>query len=81
MKKNSVLILGSSGMLGIEVLKELSSNPAIKVYATYRKRRDLKIIKKIVGKKFQSISWYKFAIDGKYELSLKKIIKKKRLCN
>ena len=77
MKKNSVLILGSSGMLGIEVLKELSSNPAIKVYATYRKRRDLKIIKKIVGKKFQSISWYKFAIDGKYELSLKKIIKKK----
>ena len=71
MKKNSVLILGSSGMLGIEVLKELSSNPAIKVYATYRKRRDLKIIKKIVGKKFQSISWYKFAIDGKYELSLK----------
>lgn len=77
MKKNSVLILGSSGMLGIEVLKELASNPAIKVYATHRKRSDLKIIKKIVGKKFQSISWYKFAIDGKYELSLKKIIKKK----
>lgn len=77
MKKKSVLILGSAGMLGIEVLKEFASNPKLKLYATYRKKKDLKIIKKIIGKNFESISWLKFEIVGKYEPFLKKIIHKK----
>ena len=74
MKKKSVLILGAAGMLGIEVLREFASNPKLKLYATYRKKKDLKIIKKIIGKNFESIHWYKFEIFGKYEALLKKII-------
>ena len=39
MRKNTVLILGSPGMLGVEVLKEFASKPQISLHATYRKKK------------------------------------------
>jgi len=77
MSKNTVLILGSAGMLGVEVLKQFASKPEISLHATYRKKRDLEKIKKIIGKKFSTIKWHKFEIIGKYEAKLIKILKKK----
>lgn len=77
MSKNTVLILGSAGMLGIEVLKQFVSKPEISLHATYRKKKDLEKIKKIIGKKSSTIKWHKFEIIGKYEAKLIKILKKK----
>jgi dTDP-4-dehydrorhamnose reductase len=77
MSSKSVLILGSAGMLGIEVLKEFVSKSDISLYATYRKKKDLRKIKKIIGEKFQNIKWYKFEIFKDFEKKLKKIIRNK----
>ncbi len=53
MKKN-ILILGSTGMLGMEVLRSFQSINNVNIYASYRKKQYLKNLnKKKLLKPFQ----------------------------
>ncbi len=45
MKKN-ILILGSTGMLGMEVLRSFQSINNVNIYASYRKKQYLKNLNK-----------------------------------
>ncbi len=77
MSRNNVLILGSAGMLGIEILKEFVFNSDLSIHATYRKKKDLNKIKKIIGIKFKNIKWHKFEILKDFEKNLVKIVRNK----
>ena len=74
--KKSVLILGASGMLGVEVLRELSKKN-ITIYATVRDLKDKTLIQRHLNEKLTKIKWIKFKIDNKYLINLKKIVKNK----
>jgi len=75
--KKKILILGSAGMLGIEVLREFSKNNNFELTSTYRTRKDLTLIKKVLSQDISNVFWKKFIIKGDYEKNLKKIVKNK----
>ena len=74
--KKKVLVLGSSGMLGIEVLRELL-NRNIDLYATIRSSSDKIKIKKYLNSDISKIKFYNLDIKGSYKSKLKKIVSKK----
>ena len=49
--RKKILVFGSSGMLGIEVVKELSKLNNFIVHATVRKTKDIKLVKNYIGEK------------------------------
>ena len=49
--KKKILILGSSGMLGIEVLKEIIKLDNFLIHATVRRKNDIKFVKNYLGQK------------------------------
>ena len=73
--KKKVLIIGSTGMLGSAVINQFILNKKIDLSATYREKKDLNILKKILKFKKLRVKWIKFSIKGNYEKNLKKIIK------
>ena len=75
--KKKVLIIGSTGMLGSAVINQFIKNKKINLSATYREKKDLNILKKILKFKKPRVKWIKFSIKGNYEKKLKKIIKNK----
>ena len=75
--KKKILILGSAGMLGIEVLREFLKNNNFELTSTYRKRKDLILIKKVLSQDISNVFWEKFIIKGDYEKKLKRIVKNK----
>lgn len=74
--KKRVLVLGASGMLGIEVISELLSKN-IDLYATIRNSSDKLKIKKYLKSDISKIKFFNFKIDGNYKAKLKKIVNKK----
>jgi dTDP-4-dehydrorhamnose reductase len=74
--KKKVLVLGSTGMLGIEVLRELL-NRNIDLYATIRSSSDKIKIKKYLNSDISKIKFYNLDIKGSYKSKLKKIVSKK----
>ena len=74
--KKKVLVLGSTGMLGIEVLRELL-NKNIDLYATIRSSSDKIKIKKYLNSDISKIKFYNLDIKGSYKSKLKKIVSKK----
>jgi len=76
MKKN-FLILGASGMLGIELVKEFSKKKNISLYVTIRNVKDKKLITKYLGRNPKNIRWIKFEIKNQYFNKLKRITKNK----
>ena len=74
--KKKVLVLGSTGMLGIEVLRELL-NKNIDLYATIRSSSDKIKIKKYLNSDISKIKFYNLDIKGPYKSKLKKIVSKK----
>ena len=60
MKK--ILILGSTGMLGSQVLRALQELKDFKIYATYKNNKKLSILKKII-KINSNVNFIKFKID------------------
>ena len=77
MKNKKILILGASGMLGIEVLREFSKKKNVIIYATIRNTADKKIIKNYLKKDFEKIRWIKFRIEKNYINRLKILVKNK----
>ena len=65
--KHKVLVIGASGMLGIEVVKELSKNKNVNLCATIRSNTDKSKIKKYLNNDISNIKFYKFNIDGNYK--------------
>jgi dTDP-4-dehydrorhamnose reductase len=74
--KNKILVLGASGMLGIEVIRGLL-NKNIELFATIRKSSDKIKIKKYLKSDISRIKFYKLNIAGNYLIKLKKIVSKK----
>ena len=75
--KHKVLVIGASGMLGIEVVKELSKNKNVNLCATIRSNTDKSKIKKYLNNDISNIKFYKFNIDGNYKKKLKEIVSNK----
>lgn len=76
MKKKKVLILGASGMLGVEVLREFSKKNIL-LYATIRSQKEIKRIQTYFDYKIKNIKFIKFEIKKNYINNLKKVIKDK----
>ena len=76
MKKKKVLILGASGMLGVEVLREFSKKNIL-VYATIRSQKEIKRIQIYLDYKIKNIKFIKFEIKKNYINNLKKVVKDK----
>lgn len=74
--KKKVLVLGSTGMLGIEVIRELL-HKNIDLYATIRKSSDKKKIKNYLKSDISKINFYNLDIKDAYKPKLKKIVNKK----
>ena len=74
--KTKVLVLGVSGMLGIEVLRGLL-NKNIHLYATIRNSTDKTKIKKYLKSDISKIKFYNFNINSRYKSKLKKIVNNK----
>lgn len=74
--KKKVLVLGASGMLGIEVIRHLLKEN-ITLFATIRNFSDKKKIKNYLNSNISNIKFYKFSIKGSYAHKLKKIVKNK----
>ena len=72
--RKKILVLGSSGMLGIEVLKEIAKLNNSLIYATVRKTKDIKLVKKYIGEKKNSIKFLKFQINKNYKKKIKKYV-------
>tara|TARA_B100000989_G_scaffold125527_1_gene93075 strand:- start:16680 stop:17582 length:903 start_codon:yes stop_codon:yes gene_type:complete len=72
--RKKILVLGSSGMLGIEVLKEIAKLNNSLIYATVRKTKDIKLVKKYIGEKKNSIKFLKFQINKNYKKKLKNML-------
>lgn len=70
MKKN-ILILGATGMLGMEVLRSFQSINNVNIYASYRKKQYLKNLNK------KKTTFFKFDVD--HTNILKRLSKKKIL--
>lgn len=74
-KIKSVLILGSTGMLGWKVLDTFCNYENFKIYATYRDKKSLKLLKKKIDKKkIKRVKFLKFNILKSSDTQLKKII-------
>ena len=73
---NSILIIGGLGMLGSQVVKELS-NSSFKVTATYRNYRDLQKFKKKYFSISKRVYFNKFDIRKSNETSISKLIQGK----
>lgn len=76
--KKKILILGASGMLGVEVLRELSLKKDIILHATIRSLKDIKSIENYLGYKVSNVKFHLFNIKNNYQKNLKKIIKDKK---
>jgi len=76
--KKNVLILGASGMLGIEVVRELIKKKNINLYVAIRNLKDKKLIQKYLDSNISGLKYYKFKIEGNYQAILKKITKNKQ---
>ena len=76
--KKNVLILGGSGMLGIEVLRELINIKNITLHVTIRNPKDKRLIQRYLDCSISNIKFYKFKIEGSYKSKLKKITKDKQ---
>tara|TARA_B100000989_G_scaffold72938_1_gene51228 strand:- start:5040 stop:5945 length:906 start_codon:yes stop_codon:yes gene_type:complete len=76
MKKKKVLILGASGMLGVEVLREFSKKNIL-LYATIRSQKEIKRIQTYFDYKIKNIKFIKFEIKRNYINNLKKVVKDK----
>ena len=74
--KKKVLVLGATGMLGIEVIRELL-NSNIQLYATIRNSSDKTKIKKYIKADTSKIKFYNLNIKGNYKSKLKKIVSNK----
>ena len=74
--KKKVLVFGATGMLGIEVIRELL-NQNIDLYATIRNSSDKIKIKKYLKSDISKIKFYNFNINQNYKKKLKKIVGKK----
>ena len=72
--KKKILILGSSGMLGIEVLKEISKLDNFLIHATVRRKNDIKSVKNYLEDKKYPVKFLKFQIEKNYKAKLKKIL-------
>ena len=68
--RKKILILGASGMLGIEVLREALKLNNFKIYATIRKKNDIQIIKKNLKTEINKITFNKFQINSNYAKNL-----------
>ena len=75
--KKKVLILGASGMLGVEVLREFLKKKNILVYATIRSKKEIKRIQTYFDYKIKNIKFIKFQIKKNYINNLKKVVKGK----
>jgi len=75
--KKKILILGASGMLGIEVIRELSLKKNIILHATIRSLKDIKLIKNYLNHEISHVKFHQFKIKNNYLKNLKKIIKDK----
>ena len=75
--RKNVLILGASGMLGIEVVRELIKKKNINLHVAIRSLKDKKLIQKYLGCNISGIKFYKFKIESNYQANLKKITKNK----
>ena len=69
--KKKVLVFGATGMLGIEVIRELL-NQNIDLYATIRNSSDKIKIKKYLKSDISKIKFYNFNINQNYKKNLKK---------
>jgi len=76
--KKNVLILGATGMLGIEVVRELIKKKNIILHVAIRSLKDKKLIQKYLSCDISGIKFYKFKIEGNYQATLKKITKNKK---
>lgn len=74
--RKKVLVFGSTGMLGIEVIRELLGQN-IDLYATIRNSSDKIKIQKYLKSDISKIKFYKFNINENYKTKLKKIVSKK----
>ncbi len=74
--RKKVLVLGASGMLGIEVIRELLSKD-LDLYASIRNSRDKVKIKKYLNKDVSKIKFINFKIGGNYKNKLKNLVYKK----
>ena len=76
MKKKTLYILGCTGMLGSDLLKIFSKKNEFLIYASYRKKKLLKILKK----KELDCSYFKLDIANKNDISnFEKNLKKNSL--
>jgi dTDP-4-dehydrorhamnose reductase len=75
--KKKILIIGSTGMLGSAVLNEFTTHSDFEIFATYRNKKDVELLKKKFNHKFLNVNWYKFDIKKNYQQRLKKICKRK----
>ncbi len=75
--RKKILILGASGMLGIEVLREALKLNNFKIYATIRKKNDIQIIKKNLKTEINKITFNKFQINSNYAKNLKNLVNNK----
>ena len=75
--KKKVLILGASGMLGVEVLREFLKKKNILVYATIRSKKEIKRIQTYFDYEIKNIKFIKFQIKKNYINNLKKVVKSK----
>lgn len=72
--RKKILVFGSSGMLGIEVLKELTKLNNFTIHATVRETQDIKLVKNYIGEKKNLIKFIKFQINKNYKKKLKKTL-------
>ena len=68
--RKKVLVLGASGMLGLEVIRELLSKN-LDLYASIRNSKDVLKIKKYLNTDISKIKFVNFKIDGNYKKNLK----------
>ena len=73
----NIILFGSTGMLGIQFVKLLTSKKKINLFATIRNSKDIKLLEKFTGKKLNTVKWLKFDAENYNIKNLKKIIKNK----
>jgi dTDP-4-dehydrorhamnose reductase len=73
-KIKSVLILGSTGMLGWTVLDTFCNYENFKVFATFRDKKSIKLLQKKIGKKkIKKVKFLRFDVLRSSDTQLKKI--------
>lgn len=70
-----VLVLGSTGMLGSQVVKYFSEKKNLVLHATYRSKKDLNTLKLFLKKDFKKVKWEKFDVLNYNKIFLKKKLK------